>query len=173
MSNRRRPFKLKFSAILLPAFWTNRIPRNTIMCLCPQFGSLSIQTKCLTISATEYVSSVTKPAGICCVWCQDSYPTFVSTACQSNIPQVMRSHYFWCSFWLPDKKEQKSLWAEPQINMKRCRLISSKVYMYILTYHILINFLIYKTSVSHYLVPSCLIHVHTSYFWLFFCCGRA
>ena len=33
MSNRWRPFKLKFSAILLPTFWTNRIPRNIYVSL--------------------------------------------------------------------------------------------------------------------------------------------
>ena len=33
MSNRWRPFKLKFSAILLPTFWTNRIPCNIYVSL--------------------------------------------------------------------------------------------------------------------------------------------
>ena len=33
MSNRWRPFKLRFSAILLPTFWTNRIPRNIYVSL--------------------------------------------------------------------------------------------------------------------------------------------
>ena len=40
MSNRWRPFKLKFSAILLPTFWTNRIRRNIYVSLpcCAQVG---------------------------------------------------------------------------------------------------------------------------------------
>ena len=48
MSNRWRPFKLKFSAILLPTFWTNRIPRNIYMSLpCLQKGNASSSCNCL------------------------------------------------------------------------------------------------------------------------------
>ena len=48
MSNRWRPFKLKFSAILLPTFWTNRIPRNIYVSLPgsrPRAGWLPALTK--------------------------------------------------------------------------------------------------------------------------------